>query len=425
MKKYILLMVLCFVAFSQSQANEGIKSIPQDSFKIFKKKLDLDVSKMLENIDDIYIDTSRFPDVADFNINIDSINVLAQNATKEALEVLQSPGGITKRNAKVYRYNFSKGTDQKSIRTSVRIENKTFSNISEVEFFHKYGNIVVRESNSKQVELEIQYLDRNNATASCNVSVVGKLLSITTNSGGKSNASSKINYIIGIPKNTAMNINMDYGNIKIDQLSGGLIANLSYSEMSIQKANNISLKSRYSDVKIGEMQNADLSGSYSDIRINRANKIMTSGNYNDYRFNDVQTLTIDKSTSYGDCKIGSVGRLDGSIMYTDIDINNLLSDISISSQYGDVMLRNVSPKAKNISIKGSYCDITIGLSPGFSSTFDATLNYGDLTISRKFSVKYTESIEKGNRTVKKGQIGTGNPTANIVVSNNYADIDIR
>lgn len=428
MKKYVLLIALCVAALCQLEAYGSVESIPQDSFRVFKKKLNLNLDKMLDNLDDLHIDTNKFSDMGNLNINInvDSIRILAHQAAKEAIEELERSKIITKEASKAYKYNFNVNEgNQKSASTSMRTENKTFSNISEVEFFHKYGNIVVRESNSKQVELEIQYLDKNNTNISSDISVVGKLLSITTNSGGKGRTSSKVNYIIRIPKNTALNVNLDYGNLKIDQLDGLLTANLSYSEMSIQKANNISLRSRYTDSKIGEILNADLSGSYSDIRINKANKIITSGSYNDCRFDDVQTLTIGKSSSYGDCKIGTVGSLDGSIMYTDIDINNLLSDINISSQYGDVMLRNVSTKAKNINIKGSYCDITIGLSPGFSSKFEAVLHYGDLSISKKYAVKYTESTENSNKVVKKGQIGTGNPTTSIIVSNNYADIDIR
>lgn len=428
MRKCILLIVLLSVSFCLSKAHQSIESMPQDSFKVFKKKLNLNMDRMLDNLEDLQIDTNKFSELGNLNIdlNVDSIRMLAQLSAEGAIEELERSKTIAKRGAKTYMYSFdTKDTRQKVMGARTRVENKTFTNISEVEFFHKYGNIIVRESNSKQVELEIQYLDKDNTNASSNVSVVGKVLTITTNGGGKNRLSSKINYIISVPRHVNLNVDLDYGNIKADQLSGLLTANLSYSEMSLQKANNLSLKARYSDVKIGEVSNADLSGSYADIKIGKANKITTSGNYNDYRFDEVQHLSIGKSTSYGDCKIGTLGSMEGSIMYTDIDVNTLLSDINITSLYGDVMLRNVSPKARNINIKGSYCDITIGISPGFSSRFDAVLNYGDLTISKKYTVKYTESTEKSSRVVKRGQIGTGNPTTNIVVSNNYADIDIR
>lgn len=424
MKKYILLALLCSIAVCQSKAYEPTEILPQDSLRVFKKKLNPNANKELSDLNGLYVDTNKFYDIQNFdiNINIDSITMLAQNASREAIKGLEMSKAALRQSFTMYNTTES---NQKSAKTPVRIENKTFSNISEIEFFHKYGNIVVRESNSKQVELEIQYLDKNTSNSLCNVSVVGKLLSITTDSGSKNRGHSNINFIISIPKNTTLSVNLDYGNLKIDQMTGGLTASLSYSDMSLQKANNIILKSRYANVKIGEVVNADLSGSYSDIKINKANRIATSGSYNDYKLDQVQTLTIGKSTAYGDCKIGTVESVSGSIMYTDININSLLSDINISSQYGDVMLKNVSSKVKNIAVKGSYCDITIGLSPDFSGRFDATLNYGDLNISKKYSVKYTESTERSNRVVKKGQIGTGNPTTNIIVSNNYADIDIR
>ncbi|MDR1717411.1 MAG: DUF4097 domain-containing protein [Prevotella sp.] len=429
MKKNILLTFLCCLTLFHTFANESAGNQPQDSVKVFKKKLNLDLDKVLDGID---IDSSQFMELNDFNINIntDSITALAMNAAKEGIKTAKSSLrnlNVDGKGYTAYAFSYdSKGTRQRAEGTPTRIEKKSFSNISEIEFFHKYGNIIVKESNSSQIDLEIQYFDKRDQSASCNIAMSNKLLSITTNNTGRSNSKPQINYIIAVPKNISLNINLDYGDVKLDKLNGSFDANLSYSDLSAQALNKAaSVKARYSDVKIGEAQDISISGSYSDFKIEKAKRVESSGNYNDCRFNNVQTLVIPKSSSYGDMKIGTIGSMTGQLMYADIIIDNLLSDIDIRSSYGDVTIKGMSPKVKTINVKGSYCDVAIGLPLNISATFDASLVYGDLNISKKYAVKYTESIEKSNKVTKKGQIGNGTPTATIVVSNNYADIDIR
>lgn len=444
MKKNILLMTLCCLTLFQAFAVESAGNQPQDSARVFKKKLNLNLDKVLDGID---IDSSQFMELNglnlnfnmdsitalnDFNINIntDSITALAMNAAKEGIKTAKSSLrnlNIDGKDYTAYAFSYdSKGTKQRAEGTPDRIEKKSFSNISEIEFFHKYGNIIVKESNSSQIDLEIQYFDKRNQSGSCNITTNNRLLSITTNNTGRSSSKPQINYIITVPKNISLNINLDYGDVKVDRLNNSLNANLSYSDFSAQSlAKATSVKARYSDVKIGDAQDIILSGSYSDFKIEKAGKIESSGNYNDCRFSNVQTLVIPKSSSYGDMRIGTIGSMTGQLMYADIIIDNLLSDIDIRSSYGDVTIRGMSPKVKTINVKGSYCDVAIGLPLNMSATFDASLIYGDLNVSKKYTVKYTESIEKGNKVTKKGQIGNGKPTATIIVSNNYADIDIR
>ena len=433
MKKNILLLVLCSFALFHLSANGNTGDQPQDSIKVFKKKLNLNMDKVLDGMN---IDSSQLVDLSDlnvdfdFNINTDSIATVAMNAAKEGMRTAKAnvkTMHVNGKGGRAFAFSYSgKDTKQRSEGTPSRVEKKSFSNISEVEFFHKYGNIIVRESNSNQIDLEIQYFDKMNQSGSCNISTNNKLLSITTNNTGRSNSRPQINYIIAIPKNIPLNISLDYGDVKVDKVGGNLDANLSYCDFSAQAlTKGTSIKARYSDIKIGEVQDIAISGSYSDFKIEKARRIESSGSYNDCRFSNVQTLLIPKTSSYGDLKIGTVGSMTGQLMYTDIVIENLLSDIDIRSSYGDVTVRGMSPKVKTINVKGSYCDVAIGLPLNISATFDADLLYGDINFSKKYTVKYTESVERYNKVTKKGQIGSGTPTATIKVSNNYADIDIR
>jgi len=423
MKKYILLMSLCCFAFMQVIADTGTNDLPQDSVRILKKKLDLNMDKLNEKLSGMDKKIEEAVSNMDFSFDFDSTELLAMEETVK--------NGLSNMGEN-FTFNFNSNSTKRGNRfeqndkTPTRIEKKSFSNISEIEFFHSYGNIIVKETNSNQVELEIQYFDTKNQKATCEISTTNRLLSINTTNTGKSDSKAKINYLVSVPKNVALNIDLKYGGAKMDNYGGVFSANLSYSNLSAQSfTNKPQLKMRYSDLKVEQAKDIYVSASYSDIRIKKADRVEVSGNYNDYYFEDVQTVTTGNSSSYGDIRAGTIGHIEGNLKYADVSIENLITSMDITTAYGDITIKNTSSKLKNINIKASYADVYITLPLELSATIDAKLSYGDLSVSKKYSVKYTESSEQGNRTIKKGQIGTKTPTANITVSNNYADIKIR
>lgn len=429
MKKYIILISLCCFALFQAKADE--KALPQDTIKEMMKNFDIlvyDLKNELAQMDfDFEFDPSAFKDVM-VDLNFDSIKMQAMDeALKEGLEDMKSNIRNMKtdiaKNVHVYVYNNKENQDG----NPTRVEKKTFSNISEIKFSHSYGNIVVRESSSKQVELEIQYFDKKNQQAVSKNSVANKLLSISSSSVGKGGSRAKINYIINIPRNTALNVDLKYGDIKMDSFNGPFRADLSYSNLSSQGFVNAnpSIEMRYSDLKIGEVNDIKISGSYSDTRIKKAGKIEIMGNYNDYVLGEVQTLVINGISSYDDIRVNTLGHFQGNLKYADISVDNLLAGMDIITAYGDIIIKNVSPKLKNINVKGSYSDVYITIPQNISVSFDMDLNYGDLNVAKKYDVKYTESIEQRNRTIRKGQIGAKTPTATIAITNSYADVTIK
>ncbi|MDR2956092.1 MAG: DUF4097 domain-containing protein [Prevotella sp.] len=445
MKKNILFIVLSAFTLFQMKAIE----LPQDSISGKDWYFNINIDEIKDRTGEwniqIDIDTSMF---RNWSHSFDTTQLMAMQenlkmqmnnmsksfenwASVEKLDDLSESMKELSKNIKPIQFNFqfnNAGVDQD--RNPDRIEKKTFQNISEVEFFQKYGDIIVRESNGKDIQLEIQYFNEKDSKkeneAICNISVTNKLLSIETSNSGKGNRGAKINYIISIPNNIALNVDLKYGNIKIDKLNGRLSTNLSYSNLSVKEISEqkTSIKAKYSDIKIDQAKDLDFSTSYSDIHVTKAASVEISGNYNDYVFSDIQSLSTKQSISYGDIKIGNVASINADVKYIDISIDNLISTMNTTTAYGDINIKDVSTKLKNIDIKASYADVSLGLPPGVSVGFDFNLNYGDFSLSKKYEVQYTESSDRNNRVVRKGQIGKGSPTATIQISNNYADIKI-
>lgn len=430
MKKYILCSLFC-LAILNMNANSFIAKSDLDSVKSSRKlnTLNFDMGKLNKNLEDLEqklatIDLSGLE--SSLNIQLGELSMdLGEWANSDKMESLMNNLDISlnqlDRNLNI---TFDKKEKQQQ-KVPTRIEKKSFNNISEVEFIHQYGNIIVRSSNSSQIELEIQYFDTDKQKATCDISTKNKLLAISTNNTGKSGTKAKINYVISLPKNIALNINSRYGDVKMDKYEGSLYASLSYCNLSAESISApANIKVRYSDIKIEEVRDMKISASYSDVRINKANRLELSGNYNKFFLTNVKEISA-MSSLYTDFKIGTVTDMEAKIQYGGLVIDNVLAGFYGTTNYGDISIKSVSDKIQKVHVSANYADISISLPEKVSVNFDFKVNYGDAIISKRYTTKYTQSTEKHSSVAKTGQIGNGSPTGEIVIKNNYADIKIK
>lgn len=420
MKKYIILFILSCFVFHQGKANES--EIVQDSVK-FSLDLTKEMEQIRKNLQEMgqNIDLDALKNL-DIDLGFDSTQLVAmRNSLKRDFNNLKADLKEIPKNS---FSNIEQGNNQK---TPTRIEKKNFSNISEIEFFHSYGNIIVKESTSKQVELEIQYFDTKKQKAESKISTKNNLLTIGSSSVGRGGSKATINFIISIPKNISLNIDLKYGDVKIDEYDAPFQGNFSYSKLTAQKLtnSNFSIKMKYGELKIEEAKDLKINASYSDFRINKANNLNIVGKYNDYILGDIQHINTGVDSSYGDIRVKTLGSINADLKYADVSIDNLTNEMDITTSYGDITIKNTSKSLKKINVKAHYSDVYITIPTDLSASFDVDLAYGDLSISKQYKVNYTESSERSNKTIKKGRIGTKSPTASIVITNNYADVKIR
>jgi hypothetical protein len=457
MKKYILLLGLCCFGLLQSAAAEETeqgateRGILQDSIRIYNYKGEKEIGIPDVHIPDFTIPDVNIPDfeIPDidpntfiFSFNMDSGRIPAWKESiknseyldfselKESLKGLESPdfSGLEeslmasqKELSKIgERFNFGKFS-VKQDKTPKSVENKTFANISEIEFFQKYGNIVVKESKLRDVELEIRYFGKSTQNL-VNISSKNGLLSIDS----RSSNNNQVDFIISVPRNVKMNVDLKYGHMKMDDFRAAFSANFAYSSFdagSFSGAKPV-IRDKYGKIAIGNLQDIDLSASYSKVKIGKADRLDLSGSYSDYVIGNAKTISVRGSSISGDFKIGSLGSIDGKFNYADMDIDNLVSGINMSCNYSDIKVNSIS-NSVNINIKGNYSDVMLNIPENIGASFGVSLLYGDLIVSKKHTVTYTEQSERSNRVVKKGRIGSKNPTVSIDISNNYSDVKIK
>jgi hypothetical protein len=311
--------------------------------------------------------------------------------------------------------------------TPSRVEKKSFAGMKEVKFDQAYGNITVKESDSEQIELEIQYYDGKKDKPVCDISTGGNVLSIKTiRPKIVKNEEIKIDYIIFTPRHIAMTVNLKYGNIKMGDFYSEFTAKLAYSNLNANSFinNRPSISCDYGTIKIEKAELLQLSTDYSNVEINAANLLDIKSAYTNYKIGNVQNSLKISSFVYGDIKINSVGSISAKLSYSGLSIETLEKSLDVKCDYSDVKIKQTSKQLAMIKLDGSYSDLNLGLHPDLSANFDINLTYGDLNISKR-PLKYTAGIEKGNKIMKVGTLGNQPPTAQITVSSTYGDVKIK
>lgn len=460
MKKYILLLLVCFSASFQLSAQNRDYYFEFDMGDLQEQlaKARKDMKDTYINLDSLRKDFNVYKfnidiDGNDFKFNKDSIRMYAWNGIDK--EEMRKMGEEFRKQADEFRvqskmYEFPSDTiiysgntkivirnnnrnnrDSYNDNKPIRTEKKTYSNISQIDFNHSYGEIKVRESNSKQVELEILYYkNEDGETASAIVSESSRLLSINTEFNNRSSRSNKpsIDYIVSIPRGTGLSVNLRYGSLKMGDFPGKFKANIEYSDIKADALGdpNPQINSRYGTIKIGQAKQLSVTGDYTTVDMNSIDLLNISGKYNNYNIGKVQRISSPDDITYGNFKLGDLSDMSvGEMKYVNFTVDNLQSNLKMDCAYSNIKVNASSSKVDMINISGRYSEITVSLPSDAKASFDTSLRYGNIDISDKYKVTYTRSENERNNVVKVGRIGSGSPTTKIIITNKYADIKIK
>jgi hypothetical protein len=471
MKKYIVLTVLCILSFFKAEATVQ----PKDSIWNYNFSYDFDKGAFLKDMQDLKVDLEdikkSLPDFSKFNYEfndsifryykidtaglgklrnfafVDSeklkeLREMSRNFKVDTVHLgklrnfrIDTTGFYRFGNIKVDTANFRmfRGMqkprvfnyrDKNSSQAPTRTEKKTFSNITKVNFEHQYGNIIVEESRSKQVELEIQYFDTDGKRAIANVISANSSLTVKTMNTGSN--SGRINYVVSVPKNITLNVNLRHGNIVMDNYQGAFSSNLTYSNLKAGSFVNTKpmIQGRYGNVKIDNVENIAIDASYTNVMITNVDRMELSGKYNNYKLDKVKDI-INKSEVSGSFKIGSIERINGDMKYVNMVIDNLTSSFSSNCDYSNIKINNVSPRLVNVDINGRYSDVILTIPENVSASFNIDLKNGNFNVDKRHAIKYTQQSGNTKQVIKKGQIGSKKPTAVINISNSYADVQFK
>jgi hypothetical protein len=315
-------------------------------------------------------------------------------------------------------------------KTPSRIEKMNFSDVKEIRFEHSYGNITVTESDSNQVDLEIQYFDDEEIKHVSHISLTDKSLEIRTERPAKkrllnNNNEARINYIIAVPKDIAMRVNLKYGNISMSDFYDDFECDVKYGNLNANTfyKSPVIISSKYSNVVIDKVEVLDISIEYGNIKVNTIDKFKIRSKYSNYRIGTVNIM--DAICSYGSVSIESVDELKATLKYSPTNIDYLDKKLEMECGYSNIKVGASSKDLETVTFDGSYSNFALDLHDDLSANLSVHLKYGNLQIDEKHHTKYSFSETDYKNTVKKGVIGDKTPTANISISDSYANVRIK
>jgi hypothetical protein len=259
--------------------------------------------------------------------------------------------------------------------------------VKEIRFEHRHGHITVTESDSQQIELEIRYFDREEESQPVCEILAGTVLRIKTvlpedvntswslfnrkNRNKQSNERLGIDYIIAVPRNVAMNVNLKYGNLIMGDFYSDFTANVDYGRLIANTFHKspVSISSKYSNVELEQAGVLNISIDYANLEARTINTLNFQTKYGKHRIGKI--INADINCSYGNIDIDSVNTLKFQVKYGNHRIGKIV-DADINCSYGNISIDLVNTlklqvkygnyridKTKNVELDGSYGNVKI------------------------------------------------------------------
>ena len=307
------------------------------------------------------------------------------------------------------------------------------SRVAELDISNKYGNIEIKDTrgDSITIDAKITVRNANERKALETISKIdivikqeGRSLDVQTviaqtlnNSGNLS-----IDYIISIPKDRHLNITNKYGNVMLNDLEGNGSFDISYGNLSTGKlkAPDISLVLSYGNADIKSVNDIKAVIKYSNLYLDTAKDINLTSSYSNLEAEKVEFLRIN--SKYDGVRVNEIDKVAADSRYTKYTINLLNENCVMNSGYGSIRVGKVDLSFNYIEIKGSYCNISLGLT-GVDYSIDVSCDYCDVKYPTN---QLTGDLSIDNHSVRlKGTMGTGSPDGKLIINSRYGDINLN
>lgn len=232
------------------------------------------------------------------------------------------------------------------------------------------------------------------------------------------NASVSIKYYVKVPQDVLMDLSTRYGDITIDEVRERLKANVKYGDI---KADNILIDDitkctvdvKYGNINIDNVNQINMWLDYGDAKINTCNYIDGTLKYSKIFITDLDHCMLD--IKYSDARIDKANKIIfGNTAYSDVKVRNLTNSISATSlKYSDLTV-TVTSLIPQVTIDSQYSDVVLYLEENSSFDYKLSSSYGDIKFKGFFD---TKSI------AGRGHYGDGERGL-LDINVKYGDVDI-
>lgn len=231
--------------------------------------------------------------------------------------------------------------------------------------------------------------------------------------GKHSSTKYQINYKISMPRQSALGIVNKYGKTILPDFDGPLVLTSAYGSLNAGALKNPKnqITVRYGKANIAELGNTGLDISYSDLTIARANR-------------------LNLTHKYGNLQIGQVNELEGEIAYSQVTISGLTGALKLNLRYVNKFdLNRIASTVRTITLDASYSRIDVSLTDNIGLHFDVDTRYGSFNFPRK-TVSLSEDPDQNQSGPNfskhySGRLGHAAGDSRLKINSSYTNITLN
>lgn len=231
----------------------------------------------------------------------------------------------------------------------------------------------------------------------------------------------EINYLIKMPITNQVNLENDYGNIRLDELKGRAIISCDYGRITTKAlwAENNVLDFDYSDNCYFEyIKSGKIEADYSGFTVGKTNSLTISADYSDSTIEIAEEVTFE--CDYGSLEVEKVNSIVGEGDYLTMRFGEVYKNISLDASYGSIHVDRMMENAGDIHIDGGYTGIEIGIAPSYNFQFTINLDYASLDAPNKFN--FSQQIQDTGDNYYEGYYGNAHSENTIEIESDYGSV---
>lgn len=317
--------------------------------------------------------------------------------------------------------------------------NYTSAGIEKVEISNQFGDVRVSFTNQSSVSVNVT-ITANAPTPSildefiASVNIIGtrnnELIKVTTslkkeNYSMKSwnkdkNSNFKVDYNVIIPRNMALSITNNFGEVILPEFTAPLSLNLNYCTLTADKITNTEsrLNLNYGTANIKSLIGGNINSNFTSVNMGEMKNVSMKNNH-------------------GSLKAKYLEDIEGVMNYSGAVFGNIKEGVKLNVNFSkNIIIENLDEKIKKLEIFSNYSNIDLPISDKFNGVFDIKTSNGSFFIDPALMVHFFKNsavddkktgLKPKNSNSYQGKIGniSNNSEPKILIISNFGDVKIK
>lgn len=239
--------------------------------------------------------------------------------------------------------------------------------------------------------------------------------------GDDNNASIEINYTVKIPVTNSVDLDNDYGSIRINRLEGNARISCDYGQLIIGEllADNNYLNFDYTDKStIGYMKSGKINADYSGFTLDKVDRLELNADYTRSEIGEVKDLNYN--CDYGKVKVENAINVVGRGDYISNKLGTISGNVNLNTDYGSITIDRLTNDAKEVIINSDYTGVRVGFASEFAFDFMINLDYASFKGADE--VEVTKSHKDSTDKRYEGYHLSKNSGNTITINSEYGSV---